>query len=156
MLTKEQITRKLRDNNQYFSDEFGLKKIGLFGSYARGTQKDESDIDIVADFERPIGLKFIEFVEYLETLFGKKTDVITVAGMEYDDFLVDLKTQDSVIRNIEIIGEAVKNLSPRNPEYGWLIYQEMIVWQKSYIPPISSAGQHSKPHCPVRERLMKL
>ena len=77
-------------------------------------------------------------------------------GMEYDDFLVDLKTQDSVIRNIEIIGEAVKNLSPRNPEYGWLIYQEMIVWQKSYIPPISSAGQHNKPHCSVRERLMKL
>jgi uncharacterized protein with HEPN domain len=32
-------------------------------------------------------------------------------GMDYDDFLVDLKTQDSVIRNIEIIGEAVKNLS---------------------------------------------
>ncbi|MCI5118388.1 MAG: nucleotidyltransferase [Candidatus Electrothrix sp. LOE1_4_5] len=82
MLTKEQITRKLRDNNQYFSDEFGLKKIGLFGSYARGTQQDESDIDIVADFERPIGLKFIEFVECLETLFGKKTDVITVAGLK--------------------------------------------------------------------------
>ncbi|MCI5178403.1 MAG: hypothetical protein D3919_10880 [Candidatus Electrothrix sp. AW5] len=52
MLTKEQITRKLRDNNQYFSDEFGLKKIGL------------------------------EFVECLETLFGKKTDVITVAGLK--------------------------------------------------------------------------
>jgi predicted nucleotidyltransferase len=82
MLTKEQITRKLRDNYQYLAAEFGLKRIGLFGSYAKGTQKDESDIDIIADFEKPIGLKFIEFVEYLEALFGKKTDVITLAGLK--------------------------------------------------------------------------
>ncbi|MCI5150657.1 MAG: nucleotidyltransferase [Candidatus Electrothrix sp. MAN1_4] len=82
MLSKKRIIKELRDNYQHLSAEFGLKKIGLFGSYARGAQQDESDIDIIADFERPIGLKFIEFVEYLETLFGKKTDVITVAGLK--------------------------------------------------------------------------
>ncbi len=36
--------------------------------------------------------------------------VIYTEGMEYDDFLQDLKTQDAVIRNLEIIGEAVKNI----------------------------------------------
>ncbi|XOF33260.1 MAG: nucleotidyltransferase family protein [Candidatus Electrothrix sp. YB6] len=82
MLTKEQITKKLRDNYQFLAAEFGLKKIGLFGSYATGTQREESDIDIIADFKKPIGLHFIEFVEYLEVLFGKKTDVITVAGLK--------------------------------------------------------------------------
>ena len=34
-----------------------------------------------------------------------------IAGMSYEDFLQDLKTQDAVLRNIEVIGEAVKNLS---------------------------------------------
>jgi predicted nucleotidyltransferase len=82
MLTKEQIAHKLRENYQYLATEFGLKKIGLFGSYAKGTQQDRSDIDLIVDFERPIGLQFIEFVEYLEALFGKKTDVITVAGLK--------------------------------------------------------------------------
>ncbi|MCI5144836.1 MAG: nucleotidyltransferase [Candidatus Electrothrix sp. AR3] len=82
MLTKEQITQKLKDNYQYLAVEFGLKKIGLFGSYAKGTQQDKSDIDIVVDFDKPIGLKFIEFVDYLEVLLGKKTDVITVAGLK--------------------------------------------------------------------------
>jgi uncharacterized protein with HEPN domain len=32
--------------------------------------------------------------------------------MDYDEFLDDIKTQDAVVRNIEIIGEAVKNISP--------------------------------------------
>ena len=82
MLTKEQITQKLRDNYQYLAAEFGLKEIGLFGSYVMGTQQDKSDIDIIVDFDKPIGLKFIEFVEYLEILFERKTDVITVAGLK--------------------------------------------------------------------------
>ncbi len=33
----------------------------------------DSDVDIVVEFERPIGLKFMEFVEYMENLFGKKS-----------------------------------------------------------------------------------
>jgi len=82
MLTKEQIIKKLKDNYPYFTSEFGLKRIGLFGSYAKGTQRDQSDVDILAEFERPIGLKFIEFAEYLEELFGKRTDVLTPAGVK--------------------------------------------------------------------------
>ncbi|MCI5131668.1 MAG: hypothetical protein D3904_09120, partial [Candidatus Electrothrix sp. EH2] len=50
-LPKEQITKKLKDNYPYFAAEFGLKKIGLFGSYAKGTQQDKSDIDLIVDFE---------------------------------------------------------------------------------------------------------
>ena len=44
-------------------------------------------------------------------------------NMSYDEFLKDIKTQDAVLRNIEIIGEAVKNLSnifkAENPEIEW-------------------------------------
>ena len=62
--------------------EYGVKKIGLFGSYAKGTPAKGSDIDILVEFEKPIGLKFIEFAEYLEGLLGTKVDILTPAGIK--------------------------------------------------------------------------
>ena len=82
MLTREEIITKIRKNRLFFAEKFGLKKIALFGSYAIGTQNEQSDIDIFAEFEKPIGLKFIEFAEYLESLLGKKIDVLTAAGLQ--------------------------------------------------------------------------
>ena len=82
MLTKGQVIKLLRDNYPYFVTEYGVKRIGLFGSYAKGLPHEASDIDVVVEFERPIGFKFIEFVEYLEHLLGKKLDVLTPAGIQ--------------------------------------------------------------------------
>ena len=56
--------------------------MGLFGSFAKGHPGEQSDIDIVVEFERPIGLRFIELVEYLETLLGRKVDVLTPIGIQ--------------------------------------------------------------------------
>jgi len=82
MLTKEQTLRLLRDNYPFLVAEYGLKRIGLFGSYAKGSHDEASDIDIIVEFERPIGLRFIELVEYLERLLGRKLDVLTPAGIQ--------------------------------------------------------------------------
>jgi hypothetical protein len=38
-------------------------------------------VDVVVEFDRPIGLKFVEFAEYLERLLGRKVDVLTPAGI---------------------------------------------------------------------------
>ena len=72
MLNKEKITEILKEKYPYLLSEYGVRKIGLFGSYAKGKQTEKSDIDIIAEFENPIGLKFMEFAEYLEELLGKK------------------------------------------------------------------------------------
>ncbi len=80
-LTTDNVIKKLKDQQSYLSKEFDLKRIGLFGSYARGTQTEKSDIDIVAEFNKPIGLKFIEFSEFIENLFEKKTDILTLDGI---------------------------------------------------------------------------
>ena len=80
-LTRNEILRRLKDNQGYLSAEYGLKRIGIFGSYAKGTQTQESDVDIVAEFEKPIGLKFVEFSETIENLLGKKIDILTPAGI---------------------------------------------------------------------------
>ncbi len=82
MLTKDQVIQLLRRNQSYLSSKYGVKRIGLFGSYARGQPDEESDVDIFVEFERPIGLKFVEFAEELEMLFGQKVDVLTPAGIQ--------------------------------------------------------------------------
>jgi predicted nucleotidyltransferase len=82
MLTREKITDILLEKSPYLATEYGIKRIGLFGSYAKGTPTESSDIDIVVEFEHPIGLRFIEFTEYLEDLLGKRVDVLTDAGIQ--------------------------------------------------------------------------
>ena len=82
MLTRDDIINMLREKLPYLNSEFGVKRIGLFGSFSDGEPDEESDVDIIAEFEKPIGLRFIEFTEYLEHLLGRKTDVLTLAGIE--------------------------------------------------------------------------
>ena len=54
----------------------------MFGSFAKDLSTEASDVDIVVEFEYPIGFKFIEFTEYLESLFGRDVDVLTHAGIQ--------------------------------------------------------------------------
>ena len=82
MLTKEKIIDILSENGSYLASEYGVKRIGLFGSYAKGTVTESSDIDLVVEFEHPIGFRFIEFSEYLEAILGKRVDVLTDAGIQ--------------------------------------------------------------------------
>ncbi len=82
MLTKEAITQALRAKYPYLASEYGVKRIGLFGSYAKDKPTEASDIDLVVEFERPIGFKFVELSEYLERLLGKKVDLLTQAGIQ--------------------------------------------------------------------------
>ena len=82
MRTKEQIINLLREKYSYLVAEYGVKKLGIFGSYAKGLPSEASDVDLIVEFEHPIGLKFIDFVEYLERLLGCKVDVLTPAGLQ--------------------------------------------------------------------------
>jgi predicted nucleotidyltransferase len=82
MLTKEKIVKLLQEQHPYLATEFGVSKIGLFGSYAKGQSGDASDIDLIVEFERPIGFRFIDLVDYLENLLGHKVDVLTPAGVQ--------------------------------------------------------------------------
>ncbi len=81
-MTRENVIEILRKELPYFVSQYGVKRIGLFGSYAKGTPAKGSDVDILVEFEKPIGLKFIEFAEYLEKLLGRKTDILTPAGVD--------------------------------------------------------------------------
>jgi hypothetical protein len=81
MTTKNQILKLLRNKRSYLSTEFNVKKIGIFGSYPKGSLHETSDIDIIVEFHSPVGFKFMELTEYLESLFGKKVNILTTAGL---------------------------------------------------------------------------
>ncbi len=78
MTTKEEILKKLRENKDKLRS-FGVRRIGIFGSFARGEEKEESDIDLIVEFEE--GKKnfdnFINLVFFLEDLFGREVDLLT-------------------------------------------------------------------------------
>ncbi len=82
MLTKDTLVQLLQREQAYLTAEFGVSKIGLFGSYAKGQPNETSDIDILVEFERPIGFRFLDLVDYLEAVLGRKVDVLTPAGIQ--------------------------------------------------------------------------
>lgn len=82
MLTREQAVKLLQEKQPYLAAEFGVSKMGLFGSYAKGHSDAASDVDLIVEFEHPIGFRFVELVDYLENLLGRKVDVLTPAGIQ--------------------------------------------------------------------------
>ncbi len=81
MLTREEIVGVLKNDLPYLGSKYGVKRIALFGSFAKGKQMGDSDIDILVEFEEPIGFKFMDFAEYIEKLVGRKVDILTPEGI---------------------------------------------------------------------------
>jgi predicted nucleotidyltransferase len=64
-------------------DAFGVRSLAIFGSVARDEAGPESDVDILVEFDRPIGLfRFLELQEYLETILGRPVDLCTTASLK--------------------------------------------------------------------------
>lgn len=81
-LTQQQIIALLKENHAVLK-KYSVKKIGLFGSYATGTQRKTSDIDVLVEFEKPTFNNFMDLVFYLEDLFGRKVDLLTTTAVQH-------------------------------------------------------------------------
>ena len=81
---KSIVLRKLETAAPAIRSQFGLTKIGIFGSFARGEQTKKSDVDVLVDFAEGYATlrNFIGLSDYLETLFKRKVDLLTVGGMD--------------------------------------------------------------------------
>ena len=51
--------------------------MAIFGSYSRGEQSQSSDVDIMVEFDKPIGLRFVDLAEDLESLLSTKVDLVS-------------------------------------------------------------------------------
>jgi len=77
-MTKEYIINYLSEHKAEFSQKFGITKLGLFGSYARGEAKKNSDIDILIELENnltDIHDKKSDLKKTLENYFHLKVDI---------------------------------------------------------------------------------
>ena len=75
---RRQSIRRRTDQKTYLYEEYGIKEIGIFGSYTRSEQKEDSDIDILVELERPPRISLIGLVElqhYLGDLLGTNVDI---------------------------------------------------------------------------------
>jgi predicted nucleotidyltransferase len=72
-----EVVSKLQQLKPLLQREYAVKTVGLFGSFADGTYTDTSDVDILVEFERPIGWQFFKLEEYLEKEFNRKIDLVT-------------------------------------------------------------------------------
>ena len=77
------IKRTLLQHKAELRKKFKVKTIGVFGSYVRGEQKQQSDVDVLVEFEEPIGLfEFMDLEMYLTSLLGVKVDLVSKKALK--------------------------------------------------------------------------
>ncbi len=62
--------------------KYFVNSIGLFGSIVRDDFNDKSDVDIIVDFSKPIGIEFIDLANYIESKLSKKVDLVSRNGVK--------------------------------------------------------------------------
>jgi len=67
----------LRRERAHLFARYGLKSTAVFGSATRDDFRPDSDVDIMVEFERPIGIEFIDLADELETIVRRKVDLVT-------------------------------------------------------------------------------
>jgi predicted nucleotidyltransferase len=77
MISQNDILKKLSDLKPVLYRDYFVKQIGLFGSFSDDSYSEDSDIDLLVEFEKPIGWKFFSLEIYLENIFGRKIDLVT-------------------------------------------------------------------------------
>ena len=86
-MANKEILEVLREEKPYLLEKFGVLSIGLFGSYAKGTERPDSDIDVLVELKEPRFELLAGFQIYLERKFGKRVEVIRKRKGLSDRFL---------------------------------------------------------------------
>lgn len=82
---KKSVTiRRLEAAAPAIRSQFGVARIGIYGSFARGEQTKKSDVDVIVDFREGYATlrNFVRLADRLEALFLRKVDLITVEGID--------------------------------------------------------------------------
>lgn len=83
MKSIEEIKEKLAKHKEELRGKYNVKEIGIFGSFITGEQGEKSDLDVLVEFEKSIGLfKFLELEEYIGSLTGVKIDLVSKKALK--------------------------------------------------------------------------
>ncbi len=80
---KSIVQKKLEAAAPALRSQYGVTKIGIFGSFARGEQTPKSDVDVLVDFAQGYATlhNFVGLSDHLETLFHRKVDLLTESSL---------------------------------------------------------------------------
>jgi len=96
MMNQNDIYTKLKALKPVLSDKFFVERIGYFGSYSRNEQTENSDIDILVDFKKPLGWDFFDLQEFLEKELNTKVDLVSIKALKE-------KLKDSILKQVHYI-----------------------------------------------------
>lgn len=82
MISKGDIFKVLEQNKSLLFSSYPIKSLGLFGSAVRDDFNETSDIDILVDFNRPVGIEFIDLADTLERILHQKIDLVSRNGIK--------------------------------------------------------------------------
>ena len=81
-MKRDEVLRLLASHRADLA-EHGVRSLSLFGSVARDAAGDASDIDVLVEFDRPVGLfAFVDLRDYLGQLLGRKVDLVTAEALK--------------------------------------------------------------------------
>ena len=82
MMQLDNIVNNLRQLKPLLAEKYHVSSIGLFGSVVRNDFTALSDIDIIVDFSKPIGIEFIELADLIETKLQTRVDLVSQKGIK--------------------------------------------------------------------------
>ncbi|HZY38180.1 MAG TPA: nucleotidyltransferase family protein [Mucilaginibacter sp.] len=82
MFSATDIETKLKEIKPVLAEKFHVSSIGYFGSYARGQQNGDSDLDLIVEFSQPVGWAFFTLESFLEQSLGITVDLVTKNGLK--------------------------------------------------------------------------
>ncbi len=79
----QQILALLKERQEEVARRFGVKQLSLFGSAARDELRDDSDVDVLVEFDGPSTFDgYFSLKDYLEALLGRTVDLVTERGLK--------------------------------------------------------------------------
>jgi len=82
MNSLQEIKTVLGEHKHHLFAVYPIKSMAIFGSYARKEQTEESDLDLMVEFNGKIGMRFIDLAEEIESLVGFKVDMVSRKGIK--------------------------------------------------------------------------
>ena len=81
-MNKQEIALILKNNKTRLLKKYNLCSIGIFGSFMREDFRDNSDIDILIEYNQPMGVEFIDLAYELEKLLHRHVDLVSRNGIK--------------------------------------------------------------------------
>ncbi len=82
MRTLQEIRFTLGNHKQRLFTDYPIKSMAIFGSYSRIEQNNDSDLDILVEFNDKIGIRFIDLADEIENIVGFKIDLVSKKGVK--------------------------------------------------------------------------